>query len=39
VVLEVDDTPENLDVVKGIRVPVYKVKVVTNGAGALKIVR
>lgn len=37
VVLAVDDTPENLDVVKGILVPEYKVKVVTNGAAALKI--
>jgi sigma-B regulation protein RsbU (phosphoserine phosphatase) len=38
VVLAVDDTPENLDVVKGILVPEYKVKVVTSGAVALKIV-
>jgi sigma-B regulation protein RsbU (phosphoserine phosphatase) len=38
VVLAVDDTPENLDVVKGILVPEYKVKVVTSGALALKIV-
>jgi sigma-B regulation protein RsbU (phosphoserine phosphatase) len=38
VVLAVDDTPENLDVVKGILVPEYKVKVVTNGVAALKIV-
>jgi sigma-B regulation protein RsbU (phosphoserine phosphatase) len=37
VVLAVDDTPENLDVVKGILVPDYKVKAVTNGANALKI--
>jgi sigma-B regulation protein RsbU (phosphoserine phosphatase) len=37
VVLAVDDTPENLDVVKAILVPEYKVKVVTNGAAALKI--
>ena len=38
VVLAVDDTPENLDVVKGILVTEYKVKVVTSGALALKIV-
>ncbi len=38
VVLAVDDTPENLDVVKGILVPDYQVKVATNGAAALKIV-
>ena len=38
VVLAVDDTPENLDVVKGILVPEYMVKVATNGAAALKIV-
>ena len=37
VVLAVDDTPENLDVVKALLVPEYKVKVVTNGAAALKI--
>ena len=37
VVLAVDDTPENLDVVKGILTPEYKVKVATNGSMALKI--
>ncbi|MEH6587680.1 MAG: SpoIIE family protein phosphatase [Halioglobus sp.] len=37
VVLAVDDTPENLDVVRGILVPEYKVKAVTNGAAALKV--
>jgi sigma-B regulation protein RsbU (phosphoserine phosphatase) len=37
VVLAVDDTPENLDVVKGILVPEYKVKAVNNGAAALKL--
>ncbi len=37
VVLAVDDTPENLDVVKGILVPDYRVLVATNGAAALKI--
>lgn len=37
VVLAVDDTPENLDVVRGILVPDYKVKAVTNGAAALKL--
>jgi serine phosphatase RsbU (regulator of sigma subunit)/CheY-like chemotaxis protein len=38
VVLAVDDTPENLDVVRGILVPEYKVKAATSGAAALKIV-
>jgi serine phosphatase RsbU (regulator of sigma subunit)/CheY-like chemotaxis protein len=38
VVLAIDDTPENLDVVKGILVPDYMVKAVTNGAAALKLV-
>jgi putative two-component system response regulator len=38
VVLAVDDTPENLDVVKGLLVPDYKVLVANNGATALKIV-
>jgi len=37
VVLAVDDTPENLDVVKNILVPDYTVKVATTGALALKI--
>jgi sigma-B regulation protein RsbU (phosphoserine phosphatase) len=37
VVLAVDDTPENLDVVRGILVPDYKVKAVTNGVAALKL--
>ena len=37
VVLAVDDTPENLDVVKGILVPAYKVKAVTSGEMALKL--
>jgi sigma-B regulation protein RsbU (phosphoserine phosphatase) len=37
VVLAVDDTPENLDVVRGILSPDYKVKAATNGATALKI--
>jgi len=36
-VLAVDDTPENLDVVKGILVPEYTVKVAVNGKMALKI--
>ena len=35
VVLAVDDTPENLEVVKGILVPEYTLKAVTNGAAAL----
>ena len=38
VVLAVDDTPENLDVVKGILVPDYRVKAATSGAAALRIV-
>jgi sigma-B regulation protein RsbU (phosphoserine phosphatase) len=38
VVLAVDDTPENLDVVRGILTPEYTVKVATNGPLALKIV-
>lgn len=37
IVLAVDDTPENLDVVKGILSPEYKLKVATSGAAALKI--
>ena len=37
-VLAVDDTPENLDVVKGILTPEYVVKVAINGPMALKIV-
>jgi sigma-B regulation protein RsbU (phosphoserine phosphatase) len=36
-ILAVDDTPENLDVVKGILVPEYVVKVAINGPTALKI--
>jgi sigma-B regulation protein RsbU (phosphoserine phosphatase) len=36
-VLAVDDTPENLDVVKGILASDYTVKVATNGHMALKI--
>ncbi len=36
-VLAVDDTPENLDVVKGILASEYTVKVATNGKVALKI--
>jgi len=36
-ILAVDDTPENLDVVKGILVPEYTVKVAVNGKMALKI--
>jgi sigma-B regulation protein RsbU (phosphoserine phosphatase) len=37
VVLAVDDTPENLDVVKGILVPEYTVRAAINGPMALKI--
>jgi len=38
VILAVDDTPENLDVVKGILSPYYTVKAAINGKMALKIV-
>ena len=38
VVLAVDDTPQNLDVVKGILTPEYRIKVATNGPAALRIV-
>jgi sigma-B regulation protein RsbU (phosphoserine phosphatase) len=38
-VLAVDDTPENLDVVRGILAPEYVVKVAINGPMALKIVQ
>jgi putative two-component system response regulator len=37
VVLAVDDTPENLDVVKGLLSPQYIVKAAINGMMALKI--
>lgn len=37
VVLAVDDTPENLDVVKGLLIPQYIVKAAINGMIALKI--
>jgi len=37
VILAVDDTPENLDVVKGLLVPEYTVKAAPNGTIALKI--
>jgi putative two-component system response regulator len=36
-ILAVDDTPENLDVLRGILVPDYLVKAATNGKTALKI--
>jgi len=36
-ILAVDDTPENLDVVKGILSPEYIVKAATSGPMALKI--
>ena len=38
IILAVDDTPENLDVVKGILAPTYIVKAAINGMMALKIV-
>jgi len=38
VVLAVDDTPENLDVVKGLLTPEFVVKAAVNGMMALKIV-
>ena len=37
-VLVVDDTPENLDLMKAILSPFYKVKVAINGEVALKLV-
>ena len=37
VILAVDDTPENLDVVRGILAPQYTVKAAINGPMALKI--
>ena len=37
-ILVVDDTPENLDVLKGILVPTYAVKIATSGMIALTIV-
>ncbi|MBF0587860.1 MAG: two-component system response regulator [Magnetococcales bacterium] len=36
-ILIVDDTPENLDVLKGILSPYYRLKIATNGRLALKI--
>ena len=38
VILAVDDTPENLDVVKGILASEYTVKAAINGPMGLKIV-
>jgi putative two-component system response regulator len=38
VILAVDDTPENLDVVKGVLAGEYLIKAATNGMIALKIV-
>ncbi len=38
VVLAVDDTPENLDVVKGILTPEFTVRAATSGKMALKII-
>ena len=38
VILAVDDTPENLDVVKGILAGEYTIKVAVNGPMALKVV-
>jgi len=38
VVLAVDDTPENLDVVKGLLTPEFVVKAAVNGMMGLKIV-
>jgi PleD family two-component response regulator len=37
-VLVVDDTPENLDLMKAILTPHYKVRVAINGEAALKLV-
>ncbi|MBF0610204.1 MAG: SpoIIE family protein phosphatase [Magnetococcales bacterium] len=36
-ILAVDDTPENLDVIKGILVPTYRVKSALNGKTAIQI--
>ena len=36
-ILIVDDTPENLDVLKGILSPLYRVQIATNGRLALRI--
>jgi putative two-component system response regulator len=36
-VLAVDDTPENLDIIKGILIPEFKVKAAINGKMAIKI--
>jgi putative two-component system response regulator len=36
-ILAVDDTPENLDVLKGVLIPTYSVKAAINGPMALKI--
>lgn len=36
-ILIVDDTPENIDVLKGPLTPDYKIKIATNGQRALKI--
>lgn len=38
-ILAVDDTPENIDVVKGVLVPEYTVKAAVNGKMALKIAK
>ena len=38
-ILAVDDTPENLDVVKGILADGYNIRVAINGMVALKIAR
>ena len=37
IILVVDDTPENIDVLNGILKPEYKVKVALNGEKALKV--
>ena len=37
-VLVVDDTPENIDILKGILSPYFTVKVASNGSMALKAV-
>ncbi len=36
-ILVVDDTPENIDLLKGILSPIYAIKVATNGRLALKL--
>ena len=36
-VLIVDDAPENIDILKNVLAPIYKIKVANDGAGAVRI--